>query len=107
MANRSYVDGAVGKNKKTIFSYVDPETGVLTLIKHAEYEITNAVRRDSPLDKEHASYEEAFRQMHSLHIEQSVLSNLDLSKYYNLQSGIPGITRIDPIYKKDINTGQH
>jgi hypothetical protein len=33
MANKSFVDGAVGRNKKTIFSYVDPETGVLTLIK--------------------------------------------------------------------------
>jgi hypothetical protein len=33
MCNNSYVDGAVGVNKKTIFSFVDPETGVLDLIK--------------------------------------------------------------------------
>ncbi|MBQ8131128.1 MAG: hypothetical protein IJ193_01405 [Bacilli bacterium] len=45
--------------------------------------------------------------MHNLTIEQSKLSNLDLSKYYNLEKGIPGITRTEPIYKKNINTGEH
>ena len=108
MANRSYVDGAVGKNKKTIFSYVDPETGVLTLIKWAEYEITNAVRRDSPLDEEHASSELMYKKMSSIDISNDVdWNNFDISKYYNRKEGIPGITRTNELYRKDINTGQH
>ena len=108
MANRSFVDGAVGKNKKTIFSYVDPETGILTLIKWAEYEITNAVRRDSPIDSEHASSELMFKKAHSFDITNAVdWDNFDISKYYNRKGGIRGITRTKSIYKKDINTGKH
>ena len=110
LTNRSYVDGAVGKNKKTIFSFVDPETGVLTLIKWAEYEITNAVRRDSPLDENHASSELMYKKMSSIDITDAVNWNtFDVTKYYNRaeQKAVPGVTRTKAIYRKDITTGQH
>lgn len=104
MANRSYVDGAVGPNKKTIFSYVDPETGVLTLIKWAEYEITNAVRRDSPADSEHASSEIMFRKMHNERLDDAIdWDSFDISKYYNRKQGVPGITRMKPLYRRVID----
>lgn len=102
MENVSYVDGAVGKNKKTIYSYVDPETGVLRLIKWAEYEITNAMRRDSPEDGYHMSYEAAFRKMHSIEIEPSVFDGVDLSSYYNLED-----SRTTPLYVYNPETGEH
>ena len=85
MCNESYVDGAVGPNKKTIFSYVDPETGMLYLIKWAEYEVTNSIRRDSPSDFEHASYETMFRKMHSFEIRPNKFFDFDISEYYNLE----------------------
>lgn len=105
MANRSYVDGAVGKNKKTIFSYVDPETGVLTLIKWAEYEITNAIRRKSPPDANHSSAELMFKKMHNIPISENFdWSNFDISKYYQKRKGgVPGITTNTPIFRKVIN----
>lgn len=105
MCNRSYVDGAVGKNKKTIFSYVDPETGVLTLIKWAEFELTNAVRRDSPPDDEHASRELEFKKMHSLKIGTNFnWDAFDISRYYHINGkNVPGITRTKPIFRRKIS----
>lgn len=97
MCNTSYVDGAVGKNKKTIFSFVDPETGVLDLIKWAEYEITNSIRRDSPEDNEHASYETMFKKMHSEKIESIRFNNFNIQDYYNLNDLSEGV-RSEPLY---------
>lgn len=102
MCNVSYVDGAVGKNKKTIFSYVDPETGILVLIKWAEYEITNSLRRDSPEDKFHNSYEIAFRKMHSFVINPNVFSDFDITDYYDLDE-----LSTKPLYVYDLQTDTH
>ena len=106
MCNNSYVDGAVGVNKKTIFSFVDPETGVLDLIKWAEYEITNSIRRDSPESLNHASYEIMFRKMHSFLISAMTFNNFDVQDYYNIEDIRPG-AHTTPLYFSSADGQQH
>ena len=104
MCNNSYVDGRVGENKKTIFSYTDPETGILHLIKWAEYEITNSIRRNSPVDFEHASWEVMFKKMHNMFINGKYFANFDISDYYNTDKRSNITHNKELFYYKD---GQH
>ena len=43
--NFSLIDAKVGRNKKTIFADINGQYGLPKLLKWAEYEITNSVRR--------------------------------------------------------------
>lgn len=106
MCNNSYVDGAVGVNKKTIFSFVDPETGVLDLIKWAEYEITNSIRRDSPRSLDHASYEIMFEKMHSFILSSLTFNNFDVQNYYSVEDIRPG-AHSTPLYFSSADGKQH
>lgn len=58
--NVSLIDAAVGANKKTIYHDIDSKYGLPKLLKWAEYEITNALRRNS----HDVSLEQMFKKMH-------------------------------------------
>lgn len=65
--NISLLDAAVGANKKTIYHDIDSEYGRPILLKWAEYEITNAIRRHGAIITEGSiSMENMFKKMHSL-----------------------------------------
>lgn len=59
--NASLLDAAVGANKKTIYHDIGAKHGTPKLLKWAEYEITNALRRNSST----ISLENMYRKMHS------------------------------------------
>jgi hypothetical protein len=68
MENWSYKDAAVGEDKKTIFGYVDPITGVFTEVKWAVFGMSNHRRQDSILSDE-ISMEKMFEKSHGIKIE--------------------------------------
>lgn len=71
--NVSLIDAAVGANKKTIFHDIDAKHGLPKLLKWAEYEITNAIRRNSS----DTSMENIFKKMHSLELPLDVTIDYD------------------------------
>lgn len=62
MQNRSLIDAAVHANKKTIYHDIESKYGSPTLLKWAEYEITNEKRRNSVT----LSLENLYKRMHNL-----------------------------------------
>lgn len=68
LQNYSLLDAAVGANKKTIYHDIESKYGVPTLLKWAEYEITNEKRRNSYT----TSLENLYRRMHNLQFDSSI-----------------------------------
>ena len=62
LENWSYMDAALGKSRKTIWGYVDPETGQMHEIKWAVFTLTNELRQNSMMNDDY-SYENAYRKM--------------------------------------------
>lgn len=116
MVNDSLLDSAGGSNKKTIYDYVDPETGCLTLLKWAEYEITNQARRYSWNSKTF-KMENAFKQSVNFNIPISVFNNFNISRFWNntattyMSEHSDSVNHIisnnKSIYKYDNETGKH
>lgn len=71
--NVSLIDAKVGRNKKTIFADINGQYGLPKLLKWAEYEITNAVRRLSWGST--TKMENMFRKMHSLSFGDTISVN--------------------------------
>ena len=113
MENWSYLDGAVGENRKTIFGYTDPKTGVFTEIKWACFNVSNEARRTSPANPDYSA-EVMFQRMHSKPIGDSA-RKLDFNRFWNKDSqysAIPGyntrkISIDSDIYWWDDNTDTH
>ena len=100
-------DLAVGRDKKTIIGWNDPETGALQELKWAVFEITNKSRRDSGVDRS-IDFETAFRKMHNLRIDPETLKNLNLSEYYDPDGKTKGEYIINErIYKYDNDSGKN
>lgn len=87
LQNRSLLDAAVGANKKTIYHDIDGRYGTPTLLKWAEYEITNEKRRNS----HSVSLEKIYKKMSSFAIGNDV--NVGISP--------------DNLYYRDQKTGDH
>ena len=77
MQNTSLIDAAVGANKKTIYHDIQAKYGLPTLLKWAEYEITNEKRRNSHT----VSLENIYRKMHNLKLSSSV--NINISSIFD------------------------
>lgn len=77
MQNTSLIDAAVGANKKTIYHDIQSKYGLPTLLKWAEYEITNEKRRNSHT----VSLENIYRKMHNLPLSSSV--NINISSIFD------------------------
>ena len=78
LENWSYLDAALGKSRKTIWGYVDPETGQMHEIKWAVFTLTNEVRQNSLMNGDY-SYEVAYQKMHDIPLNVSV----KLEKFWN------------------------
>lgn len=87
LQNRSLLDAAVGANKKTIYHDIDGRYGTPTLLKWAEYEITNEKRRNS----HSVSLEKIYKKMSSFAIGNDV--NVEISP--------------DNLYYRDQKTSNH
>lgn len=85
--NVSLIDAAVGANKKTIYHDIDARYGLPKLLKWAEYEITNALRRNST----DVSLERLFKKMHDFEFSD----DLSYSQTF------------DNLYFRDKNTGRY
>lgn len=85
--NVSLIDAAVGANKKTIYHDIDSRYGLPKLLKWAEYEITNALRRNS----KDVSLEQLFRKMHDFEFSD----DFSYSQTF------------DNLYFRDKNTGNY
>lgn len=94
--NNSLLDARVGKNKKTIMHSIDSRYGRPTLLKWAEFEITNEGRRTSFGST--ISQEKLFRKMHSIALNKQ----FDLAQYYSRYQGINNFA-----YFKDYRTGKY
>lgn len=77
LANNSLIDASVGKDKKTIFHDINATYGNPVLLKWAEYEIDNEMRRWNPHGE--ISAEQVFKKMNSSIID----TNVDYGKYFN------------------------
>ena len=85
--NVSLIDAAVGANKKTIYHDIDARYGLPKLLKWAEYEITNALRRNSS----DVSLELMFKKMHDFKFKV----NFNYSEEF------------DNLFFRDKNTGKY
>jgi hypothetical protein len=83
MQNVSLIDAAVGANKKTIYHDIEGKYGLPTLLKWAEYEITNEKRRNSHT----CSLENVYRKMHNLSLSKDINLDLDTDLYFTDQKG--------------------
>lgn len=107
MEGNSLKDLQVGKDKKTIFNWTDPETGVMSELKWAVFVLTNEMRRDEKVDPKFCA-EEAFRKMNSFELSYEDLNKFDLSKYYDPNGNIKGDYILnDYIYKYDNESGSY
>lgn len=82
--NFGLFDGAVGKNKKTIGGYLDPDTLIFKEIKWAEFELSNQYRKRS-FDESEMSAEVMFKKMHDRTISKAEMNKLDISHFYGKQ----------------------
>lgn len=87
LQNRSLLDAAVGANKKTIYHDIDGRYGTPTLLKWAEYEITNEKRRNS----HSVSLEKIYKKMSS----------------FAIGNGVDVKIKPDNLYYRDQKTGDH
>lgn len=85
--NVSLIDAAVGANKKTIYHDIDARYGLPKLLKWAEYEITNTLRRNS----QDVSLENMFMKMHNFEFD----NNISYSQ------------KFDNLYFRNKNTGDY
>lgn len=85
--NVSLIDATVNWNKKTIYHDINSRYEVPKLLKWAEYEITNALRRSSVS----VSLENIFKKMHDFDFS----GNINYSKSF------------DNLYFRDKNTGKY
>ena len=79
LENWSYKDASVGEDRKTIFGYNDPITGVFTEVKWAVFNMSNHRRQDSILSDE-ISMEKMFERTHNIPVNAL---DLDLTKFWN------------------------
>lgn len=84
MENWSYLDGAGTGNRKTIFGYTDPKTGVFTEIKWACFDLSNEARRTSPSNPSYSA-ERMYQRMHSAPIGASII-DLDFKRFWGKDS---------------------
>ena len=97
MINHSLLDAKVGSgNRKTIFADVSAKYGNATLLKWAEYEITNEKRRNS---QNGVNFDELVKKMESELIPENILENILSFVYVNTPSNNLGYY--------DINTGRY
>lgn len=84
--NVSLIDTAVGANKKTIYHDIDARYGLPKLLKWAEYEITNALRRNA----QDVSLENMFKKMHDFKFSNtfSYTQNFDNLYFRDKNTGI-------------------
>lgn len=107
LESNSSKDLATGKDKKTIFNYTDPETGVMTELKWAVFMITNEQRRDYKRDKD-LNLEEAFRKMTNIELSDDDLEGFDFANYYSPNGDIKDDYKLNEyIYKYDNESGEH
>lgn len=92
---------SVGMNKKTIFGYVDPQTGILRELKWATFSVTNYARRNYDPNS-NVNQEEMFRKMNNLKFNKDI--NFD--EVYNLNEDSGAMFR-EPIYKYDNNSAKY
>ena len=85
--NISLIDAAVGANKKTIYHDIDARYGLPKLLKWAEYEITNALRRNS----KDVSLEQLFKKMHD----------------FKFSNEFSYSQTFDNLYFRDVDTGNY
>lgn len=78
LQNRSLLDAAVFANKKTIYHDIDGKYGTPTLLKWAEYEITNEKRRNS----HNVSLEKIYKKMSSLKIDKDIKFEKEFDNLY-------------------------
>ena len=83
MQNTSLIDAAVGANKKTIYHDIEAKYGLPTLLKWAEYEITNEKRRNS----HSVALENVYRKMHNLPLSNTLNINIETDLYFTDQKG--------------------
>lgn len=74
---------ATGMNKKSIYGYVDPQTGILRNLKWASFSITNTARRNFDPFCE-MDQEIMFRKMTNLKIDDKHRASINFNDIYNL-----------------------
>lgn len=105
--NVSLREGSVGEGvKKSFINFVDPETGVLREIKHAEFTVTHMKRRASKEE------ERKYQLMHNLKLDTSKLSDFNASDYYDLNDvhydeDNKRISHNTELFRKDRLTRKH
>lgn len=92
---------SVGMNKKTIFGYVDPQTGILRELKWATFSVTNYARRNYDPNS-NVNQEEMFKKMNNLKFNKDI----DFNEIYNLNEESGAMFR-EPVYRYDNNTGKY
>lgn len=110
MENWSYKDAAVGEDRKTIFGYTDPVTGVFTEVKWAVFNMSNLRRQNSIMSGDF-SMEKMYERTHNIPLNAI---DLNLSKFWNKRVSydskyIKGrsITSNKDLYKYDYKTGNY
>lgn len=110
LENWSYKDAAVGEDRKTIFGYNDPITGVFTEVKWAVFNMSNHRRQDSILSDE-ISMEKMFERTHNIPINALDLKLSDFwhkskTKYSSKVEGRP-ITLSEDVFWYDHKTNTY
>lgn len=110
MENWSYKDAAVSGDRKTIFGYTDPVTGVFKEVKWAVFDLSNLRRQNSVMSEEF-SIELMVQKMTSISLNAT---SLNLSKFWNKEtayfsSHVPGrsITSDRDLYRYDYKNGKY
>ncbi len=96
---RSLLNASVNGDMKTIYHHLHPELGTSTLIKWAEFIITNERRRKSIMSK--VSAERLFKKMHNLEFTSEQSNNM-YSSLLNLINSLKG----EFIYFKNYYTNE-
>lgn len=84
LENWSYMESSLGKSRKTIWGYMDPETGHFHEIKWATFTITNETRLNSMVNNDF-SFEIAFEKMHGFGIGDKA-KDIDLTRFWSQDS---------------------
>ena len=98
LENYGYRDGKNGRNKKSIYGYMDPQTGVFTELKWACFMITNEERRK--LGQTKFSAEQMFKKMNSISINDCGWTKDRIASHINTYIQSNPIYRKDPDYDK-------
>lgn len=103
--NAKLGSAAVGMNRKSIYGYVDPQTGVLQEIKWASFSITNFARRNFDPFAE-MDTETMFKKMTNLRISTEDQRKIDFYKIYSLNPN-DDAAFYTPLYRYDNDTNRH